>query len=146
MRKVRLLARSNHSRLITVRSSGFRRTTRTGLIFSRIHVLSPFPPSHSMQATCLLVRLSESSDNLKLREFVKADSLFFSKSQRTNRCENKYFQLSFSCICFHNCRRKLFRSEGAAESPLIPSFRRTRTDLGMVGEIASAISFKMGSR
>ncbi len=42
-------------------------------------------------------------------------------------CENKFFQLSFICICFRNCRREFFRSEGAAEfPPPTPSFRRTR--------------------
>jgi len=56
---------------------------------------------------------------------------FLQKFQRTTDCENKFFQLSFNCICFHNCRREFFRSEGAAEFlPPTPSFRRTRADLG----------------
>jgi len=147
--------RANRSRSGPVRSSGSRRTTHIGLILSRIHALSLFHQSHSMQVTCLLVRSSESSGNLQLREFVKADSLFFSKSQRTNLCENKFFQLWFTCICLHNCRRELSRSEGAAEfPPLTSSLRRTRADFGKICEIApavslsnrSAISLKMGSR
>ena len=42
-----------------------------------------------------------------------AHTLFlFVKFQRTNYCENKFFQLLFICICFRNYRREFFRSEG----------------------------------
>src|SRR3989344_6965701 len=57
--------------------------------------------------------------NQRLAEFVNNEStrkaLSFFQISKNKLCENKFFQLSFTCICFRNYRREFFRSEGAAE-------------------------------
>jgi len=73
-------------------------------------------------------------------------AFFFQNFKEQIYCENKFFQLLFTCICFRNYRRKaFFESEGGAGIPshTLPS-RAAQAD--SPSEARRSSFFKIGSR